>query len=165
MRDVGTVIDEVFQKCVKAADLYEPLHRCGYQAVRKVVDNMTFELVMEDIDLSFKFCITPAGIVVGGNRSAVASNYVRTMFKREWKIVDEQAVEDVFRNAKGFFKSKYGTAAEPTSEEAAWSCVSRGHRFDEHGIGSCWSAVETDVKVYTDSDGYVLVEQTTMVWD
>jgi len=162
--DIGLRIDTLFDSALEG--LTEPIHRCDYDVIFRI--RQSFELLLreEGIDLSFQSLVTPKGIKVGGNRSGISSDYSRAVFMAGWrKIENHEEVDKAFKTAKGFYESKYCVDAKPISRDLAYSYVSSGHRFETHGIGSCQSITETDCDVYVDTDGYVMVSRTCLVWD
>lgn len=141
-------------------EIPEDFHLCSYDEYKKVSDELERFLRSKKIDLRFDSMKLPDfGIKIGGNYSGIAHDFLRGIIKKAWKQISPSELENIQIN-NVYKKDRYGFCVPASPRE-----IRIIHSWQDVGIGSQASVIETKTKLYVDDDNNVLIDTYSLTYD
>lgn len=141
-------------------EIPEDFHLCSYNEYKKVSDKLERFLRSKKIDLSFDSMKLPYfGIKIGGNYGGIASDFLRGIIKKVWKQISPSELENIQIN-NVYKKDKYGFCVPASPRE-----IRIVNSWQDVGIGSQSSVIETKTELYVDDDNNVLINTYSLTYD
>jgi hypothetical protein len=141
-------------------EIPEDFHLCSYNEYKKVRDKLENFLRSKKIDLSFDSMKLPAfGIKIGGNYSGIAHDFLRGVIELYWEQISPNELKNIQIN-NVYKKDQYGFCVPASPRE-----IRIVNSWQDIGIGSQSSVIETKTELYVDDDNNILVSTYSLTWD
>lgn len=141
-------------------EIPEDFHLCSFPEYSKIEDKLERFLKSKKIDLSYDGMNLPYfGISIAGNSGGISSDFLRGIIENSWKQINLDELDNIQIN-KIYKKDKYGFCVPATQRE-----IKIVNSFQDIGIGSQASVIETRTKLYIDDDNNILVDTSSFTWD
>lgn len=141
-------------------EIPEDFHLCSYNEYKKVEDKLENFLRSKKIDLSFDSMKLPSfGIKIGGNYSGIAYDFLRGVIDLYWEQISPNELENIQIN-NVYKKDQYGFCVPASPRE-----IRIVNSWQDVGIGSQSSVIETKTELYVDDDNNILVSTYSLTWD
>lgn len=135
-------------------------HLCSFNEYTKVSDKLERFLRAKKIDLSYDSMQLPYfGIKIGGNCTGITFDFLKGIIKIAWKQISPDELENIQIN-NVYKKDKYGCCVPASANE-----IRIVNSWQDIGIGSQSSIIETKTKLYVDDEDNVLVDTYSITWD
>lgn len=161
--------DEVFLKTLEETGITMENAHLQLEKTRSLFQKtLERELGQNGVDLSFMSAESPLAGKIGGNACGIASDYCCAVFTRPWEKVCMTPSEikkhfAICKNAKAYQGTRYGGVIQIEKDELA--NISFGTTYRNQGIGSCALMIEESTTLYTDKEGNLMADHSTLVWD
>ena len=141
-------------------EIPEDFHLCSFSEYKNISDKLERFLKSKKIDLSYDSMNLPYfGIRIGGNYGGIASDFLRGIIKIAWKQISPDELENIQINSV-YKKDRYGFCVPASPRE-----IRIVNSWQDVGIGSQSSVIETKTELYVDDDNNILVSTYSLTWD
>lgn len=170
---MGAIADKIMDVCMDELDNHnlkiDDIHLMTYDEWNSFEKDLEYTLRQNKLDLSYKTDYSDKyDIQLSGNTGGIISsirNYYKSKHPCGWQMMN-YVNQTMIDNAKNFFKEdRYGYVIKISKDEFIKLVTNGKNTYQNVGIGSQASIIETKCSIYVDREGNLMFDKFVMIWD